>query len=321
MLLNKTLILFLLFAFACLPPANAIFGLAGRAEQKKMLADAREANAAGQYAKTIDIMEEFFFKNAPKRRVKRAYLLLAGAYRHAGMYDKLLLRLNEAAEFFPDDAEINLQLADVYMYGNLPDKAVALYEKVLTLDKKNAPARLALARAFLAEGSFLRSSVYFAQYEQMEEVEDAAVYYDYALARFSANDYQTALDLAQKARALGTNADTELLIAKICRAMGHGGTAFETLAQAAQNYPQREDIFLTRALWLAYDKETAAQAQELADAYLIDNPQDRLALFIKAYALYNQGKAGGAKANLKTIASFEGDGFIDKMAAKLQEKL
>lgn len=94
MFLNKK-ILSVIFAFAMLallsPQASALFGLKTRALQKQMIADAEESLKQGDYQKSEDILREFLLRNAPKRRIKKAYLLLGQVYHETKEYNKELL--------------------------------------------------------------------------------------------------------------------------------------------------------------------------------------------------------------------------------------
>lgn len=322
MSLNK--IFFILFIFVLLMPAdgNALFGIEARREQKQMLSEARSAFDIANYPLAIDISEEFLLKNAnaPKRRLKRAYLMLGSSYKALGEYDKALLKYNEAIEFFPKDIELNLALGDIYMLGGLTDKAIEVYNTVLLFDKDNMPARLALAKAYLNEGFFARSSKYYKEYIESEDIKDGKIYYEYALSRYMANDYDKALELAIKSSDLEILPDTTFLLAKIYKVKGDTKKAIETIELASEQDRTREDIFLTRALWLAYDNAYNMQALEMVGGYLEDNPDDKLAMFVKFLALYRQGKTQEAHTYLKAITRTEGDGFINKLAERLLDK-
>lgn len=317
MSLNK--ILLFIFAFFILASdAHAILGLESRREQKRMIADAREAFTKEDYTLVIEITESFFLRtNAPKRRLKRMYLLRGESYKKLGAYDKALLTYGEAMAFFPNDVDLNLALADIYTTGGLSDKAIAVYKEVLELEPSNTDAKLALARAYLAEGFFVRAGMLFKEYTQSVENADSTVYYEYALSNFKANDYDTALSLVQKSIELAPSADAALLLACIYKAKGDTKTAFAAIKQAQSAFPERDDIFLTRALWLAYDDDFNEESYAMAREYLAKHPGNRLALFVEYLSLHRQGKEDRALKSLKALTLQEGSGLIDRFALGL----
>ena len=72
--------------------ANAIFGLKDRLVQKEQIAKARQAFAAENYPETIRLMKDFTLRDAPKRRIKRAYILIADSYIAMEEYDKAMVK-------------------------------------------------------------------------------------------------------------------------------------------------------------------------------------------------------------------------------------
>lgn len=314
MCLNKTLIFIILFSFAC--PAQAFFFKESR-QQKQMLADARAAYEQGDYRAAVDITQEFLLKNAGKHNAKDAYVMLGNSYKAMGQYDKALLKYNEAIEFYPKDADLMLALGDVYFIGGLTEKAIEIYKKTLLLDPKAAAAKIGLARSYLSEGFFDRAAKYFEDYIMQTQSADPKVYYDYALSRFYANDYDGALSLTQKSLALKTDAGTTFLLAKIYKARGDKQKAAAAIDEALRQNPADEVVFLTRALWLARDKNTAKEGLAAANAYLAKVHNDNLALFAKYLAEYNLNDSSAAQKTLKAITETEGDGFIYKLALKI----
>jgi tetratricopeptide (TPR) repeat protein len=242
---------------------------------------------------------------------------MGNAYKMQGAYDKALLKYSEAIEFFPKDIEFNLSLADIYYIGGLLQQAAEVYKKVLLLDPSNTHAKLALARAFLDGGSFSRASQYFKEYIDAVDTRDAKVYYDYALSYFMATNYERAFELTVKAAEFGETADTALLTAKILKARGQKEEAFKKINEAARRWPDREDIYLTCAMWLAFDKNYNKESLEMAEAYLKKHRGNRLALFIKYTALRSQGRGEEAVRNLKAVVSYDSGGFIENLALRI----
>ena len=187
MCLNKTTI-FISFLLMALN-ANAIFGLKGRTEQKEQIAKARKAFAEENYAETISLMKDFTLKDAPKRRIKRAYILIADSYIAMEEYDKAMLTLSEALEFYPKDIDLRLTLAGVYYVCDLNSRAIAEYELVLKQDKNNSKAILGLAQAMLKEGFYNKACEYFKKYIELTNSQAANVYYNYAVSNYMAYNF------------------------------------------------------------------------------------------------------------------------------------
>jgi len=317
MYLNRILVL-ISFLFLTLN-TNAFLGLEKRSEQKELLAKARAEFAAGNYQETIKLMKDFTLKDAPKRRIKRAYDLIAKSYIAMQEYDKALLTLNEALEFYPKDLDLRLSLAEVYFLCDLNSRAIEEYTYILEQDKNNAKANLGLARAMLKEGVYGKACNYFKQYVDLTDTKDASVYYDYAKSHYLANNFAPALELALISFEHEPSADTKLLIAKIYRSQNKIDKAIQTIRDAWLMDINKEDTFLTYALWLAYDKKTADQGLEMAWDYLSNHPKNRLALFIEYVSYTRLGKNKKAQETLKEIESLGGKGFIDTLAHKLLE--
>ncbi len=297
--------------------ANAIFGLKGRTEQKEQIAKAREAFAAENYPETIRLMKEFTLRDAPKRRIKRAYVLIADSYIAMEEYDKAMLTLSEALEFYPKDTGLRLTLAEVYYICDLNTRAIEEYEHVLNLDKDNPKAILGLAQAMLKEGFYSKACEYFKKYIELTNSQAANVYYNYAKSNYMANNFEPALELALISFEQKETPDTKLLIAKIYKSQGKLEKALLTVRDAWLLDINREDIYLTYALWTAYEKSTAKQGLEMAQDYLKEHPKNRLALFVQYIAYTRLGKEKKAKESLRKITASKEKGFINNLAVKI----
>ncbi len=315
---SNKLIIFISFLLMALN-ANAIFGLKGRTEQKEQIAKAREAFAAENYTETIRLMKDFTLKDAPKRRIKRAYVLIADSYIAMEEYDKAMLTLSEALEFYPKDTGLRLTLAEVYYICDLNTRAIEEYKYVLSLDKNNSRAILGLAQSMLKEGFHTKACEYFKKYIELTNSQSANVYYNYALSNYMANNFAPALELALISFEQKETPDTKLLIAKIYKSQGKLEKALLTIRDAWLMDINREDIYLAYSLWTAYEKSKAKQGLEMAQDYLKDHPHNRLALFIKYIAYKNLGKNKQANATLKEITALQEKGFIDALANKILE--
>jgi len=300
--------------------SNAIFGLAGRVEQKQKIAAAREAYAKGNYGEAIKICEDFLMQNqdAPKRRTRRIYSVLGDTYVALGNYDKALLTYSEALELLPKDIGLNLSLADLYYKTELYDKAIEFYNKTLQLEENNEGALLGLGRTFLKIGFLSKSRQYFKKYLEESNQKDPLVYYEYANANFLSNNLNTALDYALQAKRLNNkNPDIYFLIAKIYNNLNAPKKARLNIDIALQLSQNREDIFLTSALWKAYETETASEALKEIKRYQKENPDSQLAIFIEFISLSKQGKQKEALNVLKKIQNKNEDSFIKTVSQQI----
>lgn len=299
--------------------ANAIFGLKGRSEQKEQIAKARKEFAAGNYQAAIQLMKDFTIKDAPKRRIKRAYVIIAKSYIALQEYDKAMLTLSEALEFYPKDQDLRSLLAQVYLLCDLNTRAIEEYQKVLSQNPNNPEANLGLARAMLKEGFYNTACEYFKKYISLTDTKEAQVYYDYAKSNYFAKNFVPALELALISFEQEQKPDTKLLIAKIYRSQGKLEKALQNIRDAWLMDINRDDIFLTYALWMAYTKRYPREGLEMAQDYLKNDPQNRLALFIKYIAHIRLNENKEAQETLKQIDSLGEKGFIDALARKLLE--
>ena len=321
MSLNKIFI----FSLLILLPVQsmAIFGLAGRAEQKQKIAAAREAYAKGNYGEAIEISKDFLTQNqdAPKRRTRRIYFVLGNTYTALGDYDHALLTYQNALELLPKDSELNLALADLYYKTELYDKAIEFYKKALEYDKNNSPALLGLGKAYLKIGFLSKSRQYFKEYLTDNADFDNSVYYDYALVNFLSNKQNIALEYALKMdKAQPDNPDTLFLIAKIYNSLNATKSAIENIDRALQLSNKREDILLTALLWKSYEKKYAEYALKEIKLYQKENPQSQLAVVIEAMAYLTQGKRDKYLSTLKKIKDDNNNSFIKQATEQILKK-
>lgn len=317
MSLNK---LFISVLFLSLLPVQgqALFGLSGRSDQKQKISQARAAYADGEYKKTVEIAKDFLMQNqnAPKRRIRRIYVVLGDAYKALGDYDHALLTYNTALEYLPKDIGLNLALAEVYYETGLYDKATEIYQKVIMLEDDNSDALLGLARSYLKMGYLSRSRFYFKQYLEDNHKIDAATLYDYAYVNYLSGNYNFALEYALKSSEVKESAETYFLLAKIYRQLNAALLSKENINLATAFAPEREDIYLTKLLWLSYDKGSAPLALASVQNFLKDNPKSALGLFIEYVSLSKLDRRGEAQKVLKEINGLEGTSFIKDLSAK-----
>lgn len=311
--------MFLLFPFG---RAEALLGFGARAAQKEMIEQVRKSYDEGDYKTVEEISREFLIKypSASKKRLKDVYLFLGRAYTAEGQYDKALLTYNEAVEFLPKDEDVNIALGDIYLIGGLTDNAKEIYRKVLAANKDCKEAVLGLARAHYEDGFFSRATMFFKEYEESSAAEElsASFFYYYAMAQYFSNNGEAAFELAFKSLSKEETPDTLVLIAKLYKDSSDEENALKYLNAALEKAPSRADIYLTKALWLAFDKGTAAEGGKMADAVLQKDEYDKLALFIKYLSLVRMGASEAESAvYLKRIIDLEGDGLIDNFAGKI----
>ncbi len=319
MSLSKIIIFSLCFLFLPLQ-SNAIFGLAGRTEQKQKIAAAREAYAKGNYGDAIKICEDFLMQNqnAPKRRTRRIYSVLGNTYVALGNYDKALLTYNEALELLPKNVDLNLSLADLYYKTELYDKAIEFYNKTLQLDKDNPQALIGLGRAYIKIGFLSKARQYFKEYLEQPGDKDPSINYEYANVNFLSNNLNTALDYALKAKKTDNqNPDIYFLISKIYNTLNAPKQAKNYIDVALHLSNNREDILLTSLLWKAYETNTANLAYKEIKEYQKQNPESQLAIFIEFISLLKQNKKDEALKALKKIEAKNDASFIKTVSQEI----
>lgn len=319
MSLNKILSLILILLFLPLQ-SKAFLGLTNRFDQKHKITAAREAYTNGNYQEAIEIGRKFLSENqeAPKRRVRRIYLVLGDAYAALNDYDHALLTYNEALEVLPKDVGLNLALANLYYKTELYDKSIEFYNKVLQLDDDNSKALLGLGRAYLKIGFLSKSRQYFKNYLDQKKEKDNSVYFDYAMANFLSNNQNIALEYAQKAQKIDeNNPDIYFLTAKIYRNLKENEKADNNINQALKLSNNRDDILLTSLLWKAYKQETAKDVFKEIKNYQKQNPNSQLAVFIEGMSLLTQGKKQKALTIFRKIQDVNEDSFIKEITKQI----
>ena len=318
MSLNKILIFSLLLLLPM--QSMAIFGLAGRAEQKQKIEAARNAYNKGDYGEAIRISQDFLTQNqdAPKRRTRRIYVVLGDTYKALGDYDHALLTYQAALELLPKDVGLNLALAELYYTTELYDKAIEFYKKALKYDKNNSYALLGLGKAYLEVGFLSQSRQYFKEYLTSNDNPEPSVYYDYALVNFLSNKQNIALEYALKMKnATPNNPDVYFLIAKIYNSLNASNLAIENIEKAIELSHEREDIFLTSMLWKSYDKKYTNEVLKKIKIYQNKHPQSQLAVVIEAIAYLSEGKKDKYLKTLKKINDGDNNSFIKQTVQQI----
>lgn len=303
--------------------ADAFLGIGTNKAQKNIIAKLEGSYKAGDYDGVEELGREFLIKypSARKKRLKKVYLLLGQAYIGEGQKDKAMLIYNEAAEFLPKDTEILLTLGDIYLEGGLTDNAKNIYNKVLKIDENNKAAFLGLAKAYFQEGFFSKASSYFKKYEDCGAREPDDFLYYYAMSEYLSNNNDTALQIAFRSLILKPDADGYMLIAKIYKNKGDWDNALDYLNKALEKDPSRKDIYMIKMLWLAFNPQTCEEGLKMSQEILKQDKQDKLALFAGYIALLRQGNYKKAQENLAKITALEGDGFIERIAQKVYNRI
>lgn len=318
MSLNKIIISSLLLLLPM--QSMAIFGLAGRVDQKQKIAAAREAYSKGNYGEAIRISQDFLAQNqdAPKRRTRRIYVVLGDTYKALGDYDHALLTYQAALELLPKDPGLNLALADLYYKTELYDKAINFYQKTLEYSKNDPSALLGLGRAYLKIGFLSQSRQYFKEYLGKNANTDNSVLYDYALVNYLSNKQNVALYYALKMKKEEPdNPDVYFLIAKIYNSLNATESAVENIEKALELSNNREDIFLTSLLWKSYNEKYAYTALKEIKEYQKENPQSQLAVMIEAIAFLKLGKKDKYFETLKKIKDSDSNSFINQTVKEI----
>ncbi|WP_424243937.1 tetratricopeptide (TPR) repeat protein [Elusimicrobium posterum] len=290
-----------------------------------MLSAARQDYAEGKYYDAIAKLQEFLIEGTVKRREKRAYLLMGECYEQLGKPDYALNTYMEGSELNPKDKELLLKLGSLYLQTELTQNSIEAYKKVLDLDPNDRRAFLGLARAYSKEGFFSKAEEYFHNYIKTaaDNADNVVIYYEYAWTYYKQRKYNEALFYTALSLERGEeNADNLFLAARIHRAQNKKEEAFDFMdkaVNAADNKRKKEEILLTKALWL-YKEGDNKGAIMIANQLLKEKPKSQLALFIKYLSLDAQGKKKEAKKYLEPVIEENSQSFINKVSLILVEK-
>lgn len=299
--------------FALLAAAAPAWGLWGpRSDAIKVL---QKQFSAGHYDAVIAALDPDGLLKLRGDDLHRGYDLLAASYELTGRLDKSLSNYQLAVQLFPRDRDFLGRLARLLHHSGLDEQARPLYEKLVSLDPKNASGHLGLAEIDHALGFLDRSTDH---YEKALEglPRNGGLWREYGEELYEARDYRTAELAIRRALALNPDdAEAGLDLALILRATGLIDEALAELDRPS--CAGRIEVLRARALWLM-EAGRDGQAEAAARSLMQASPNDPLGLYVSARIDLKRGHKAQARGFLRQ-ASTQGDSapFTAKVCAAL----
>ncbi|MFA5161253.1 MAG: tetratricopeptide repeat protein [Elusimicrobiales bacterium] len=316
----SSILLACVFAAAC-APARAGFLFWG-GEKPSVLEPARELFARGDYAGSAELFEAALASPAAGAADKKlAYWFLGQCHERAGKDDRALSDYQIAVRIYPKDMQLLLALGRLYQKTGLLDNAQAIFLKILNLDSGSFEANIGLAQIYMKEGFHGKAEKHYSAALESMAVRDAALWRGYAESAFAQRKYEAARGITDRALAMDSgDAETLLLSARIYGESGDKTAALAEIARAQAAAPERSDIVLRRALWLAASGDTD-KSLALSQAELIKRPDDPLASLAAALAYMKSGRPALARPRLLAAAESKEEPFIARAALQLLKTL
>ncbi len=306
----------LLLCLLCLPAQAGWFGFSPKDRQE--FVHARDVFRQGNYPQAVQELSQYIYKTKNiKRREARAYRLLGESYERLNRPEKALETYLEALEFHQKDIPLLLAAAALYQRTGLTDRSIELYDHVLKLDPDHLEALSGQAENYMRIGFYSKSKQYYDQFFQLSPQAPSIHRARYAYSFLKQRDWANAfINITMAKTEDPENADYWLLSARAYKGLGRAADALADLEVALWLQPQREDLRAIQALW-QYQMQDYASSTKTAQAILVRQPEDELALFTLYLNLQKQGKTAQAKAVLHQIQALGNDSFAHRLSDKI----
>ena len=281
---------------------------------------ARDCFNEGRYEQAVVELTEYIYKTKNvKRREVRAYRLLGLSYEHLDNPEKALEVYLEALEFHPDNIPLLLAAAQLYQRTGLSDRSMELYGQVLKEEPNNLAALSGQADNYAAQGFYSKARVLYDRFFEQEPNATPIYRARYANTFLKQREFSKAFqNITLALNQEPENPDFWLLSAKARYGLSQTQEALKDLNTALVLAPERKDLLAQKALWLYQEKSYEASLQTV-QYILTAEPEDPLALFIKALNEYRLGKTVSARQQLEKLSHDAPYSLTGKVAAKLLE--
>lgn len=278
---------------------------------------ARDCYNEGRYQQAVIELTDYIYKiKNVKRREGRAYRLLGLSYEKLNNPEKALEVYLEALEFHPDNTPLLLAAAQLYQRTGLTDRSMELYEKVLEEEPNNLSALSGQADNYAQQGFYSKARVLYDRFFKEEPQADPLYRARYANTFLKQRNFSQAFQNITLALAdEPENPDFWLLSAKARYGLSATEEALADLNTAILLAPARKDLLAQKALWL-YREKSFKDSLQIAQQILESDPQNSLALFIKALNEYRLGKTTSAQKQLEEISHQMPHSFTGKVATE-----
>jgi tetratricopeptide (TPR) repeat protein len=193
-----------------------------------------------------------------------ASINLARSYDHADLNSKSIDMYKHCTKLRPNSPDPYVGIAHVYQQLGFLNKAVANYQKALSLEKR-PELYLALADTYARQGDIVRAK-----------------------------------EILQQAKAVLPRADYDVRLGEIYRRQGDLSNACAAWEEALKSDPHRDDVRLQLAL--GYDHiGRPSDSDRLLTGLLKDYPASPLIHYSRAWVLYARGDRTGSLKEAQTV--------------------
>lgn len=291
----------------------------GRQLASPLLAELRDAFAAGRYAEAAKRLEGPGLRGLPARELPRGYELLGQSLDRLGRTDSALRTYQTGVALYPKDLNLLTHLANLLHRGAMDGEARPFYERVLKLSPDNAAAHLGLAEAERRLGFLDRAA---GHYEDALKTwgDQGGIWRDYAEVLGDARRPAEALKAVERSLALIETGSARLDQARFLWRLGRKAEAFDALARAQALEPANAALLHQRSLW-QLEAGDLEQAEAAAAGVLKDLPDDPLALWLRGSIAIRRGKPEQARGDLERAAGQRDSPFVAMAAEGLLKQL
>jgi tetratricopeptide (TPR) repeat protein len=286
----------LIFALLLLCAAPAEAFLFGRASDKKAASGLQEMRAAfvrGDCGSALSLSEDFLKEKPPAEMREEAYGYMGRCYEASGSTDKAIGLYKLAIGLYPANALFATRLALIYNSAGFPENAAPLFLKVLEIGGGDAETNLGLARSYAAMGYLSRAKDFYAAAAELQGFGDSGVLEEYARCMLRKRDWDEAVAVAGKGRAIAPRSSLWPMIEARVHAGRGDYSGAVSLMDSALSFGSGRKLRLERALYLLLGGQPL-RAIEAAEAELSAGPADPLAAMVKGMALYSLDRKGEA---------------------------
>lgn len=317
MYLNRKIYFIFLFCVLLSGCSAGFLGLAPAGDRQEYL-KARNCFSEGRYQQAVVELTDYIYKiKNVKRREVRAYRLLGLSYEKLNNLEKALEVYLEALEFHPKNIPLLLAAAQLYQRTGLMNRSMELYEKVLETEPNNLAALSGQADNYATQGFYSKARVLYDRFFEEKPHADPLYRARYANTFLKQRNFSQAFqNITLALEDEPENPDFWLLSAKARYGLSSTQEALADLNTALLLAPTRKDLLAQKALWL-YQEKSYKDSLQVAQQILKQEPQDPLALFIKAINEYRLGKTAAARKQLEEIAHQSPHSFTGKVSAEL----
>jgi len=279
----------------------------------------QELYAREDYGEVAAKLSEPGLRRISRGNRAKAYKMLGVSLERLGKTKEALAVYQYAETLYPEDLNILSGLANLLHRVDLDDRARPLFERVLSIHPNNAEAHLGMAEILARQGLLERAQRHY-ESALSEWNRNPEIWRDYALLLGQRRDWAGAVAAVRQALALQESAASYEALALFQRASGEP-EAYSSLTRAIGMTQDRPDMRLRAALWLLEDGRLD-ECLQAADSLLAADPEEPLALWLRASVSLRRGRFESARGDLEKAAQHGRRApFVARVSQALLERL